>query len=73
LVKNFIDASIKYLYMQVTKNKGGRPTKYEHEYADQAKKLCFLGFIDRELAGFFEVEESTINKWKKDYPEFLES
>lgn len=54
-------------------NKGGRPTKFKDEYCEQAEKLCKLGAKDSELADFFDVEESTINNWKKDYPEFLES
>jgi len=55
------------------KNKGGRPTDYKEEYAEQARKLCLLGYIDKELADFFEVVEATINTWKKKHPEFLES
>ncbi|EBX0664796.1 terminase [Salmonella enterica subsp. enterica serovar Hadar] len=50
-----------------------RPTKYQEAYAEQARKLCLLGYTDSELADFFEVSESTINKWKLDYPEFSES
>ena len=50
-----------------------RPTKYQEAYAEQARKLCLLGYTDADLADFFEVDESTINNWKKDYPEFLES
>ncbi|WP_057380675.1 hypothetical protein [Pseudomonas aeruginosa] len=50
-----------------------RPTKYKAEYAEQALKLCRLGAIDAELANFFEVTESTINKWKLDHPIFSES
>lgn len=50
-----------------------RPTKYQEAYAEQARKLCLLGYTDAELADFFEVSESTINKWKLDYPEFSES
>lgn len=52
---------------------GGRPTKYKPEFCEQAYKLCLLNAIDKDLADFFEVEESTINNWKDDYPEFLES
>lgn len=52
---------------------GGRPTKYKEEYNQQAYKLCLLGHTDKELANFFEVEESTINNWKNQYPMFLES
>lgn len=51
----------------------GRPSKYQEEYATQAFKLCLLGARDKDLAGFFNVEESTINNWKRDFPEFLEA
>ena len=50
-----------------------RPTKYQEAYAEQARKLCLLGYTDAELADFFEVSEATINNWKLEYPEFLES
>ena len=55
------------------KKKRGRKSEYRIEYADQALKLCLLGATDKELAEFFYVSEQTLNKWKKDYPEFLES
>lgn len=51
----------------------GRPTKFKEEYCDQVEKLCKLGAIDEELADFFQVDVSTINNWKNDYPKFLES
>lgn len=51
----------------------GRKSSYKEEYANQALKLCLLGAIDKELAEFFGVSEQTLNKWKKDFPEFLES
>lgn len=54
-------------------NKGGRPTKYEEKYNEQARKLCLLGYTDKELADFFEICEATLNNWKIEYPEFLES
>lgn len=50
-----------------------RPTKYKAEYAEQALKLCRLGATDAEIANFFEVTESTVNKWKLDHPAFSES
>ena len=50
-----------------------RPTKYQEAYAEQARKLCLLRYTDAELADFFEVSEATINNWKLEYPEFLES
>jgi len=52
---------------------GGRPTRYRKEFAEQARKLCFLGFTDVQLADFFEVTEKTINNWKQRHPEFLQS
>lgn len=51
----------------------GRPTKYKPEYVKQAKKLCLLGATDKDLAVFFEVNEDTINEWKKKQPKFSES
>lgn len=50
-----------------------RPTDYRQEYAEQAHKLCLLGFTDKQLAAFFDVNESTINRWKQKYPEFCKS
>lgn len=51
----------------------GKPSSYQPEYAEQARKLCLLGATDKELADFFNVSESTINKWKIDFVEFSES
>lgn len=51
----------------------GRPSKYDPKYNDQAFKLSLLGATDKELADFFEVNEDTINEWKKVHPEFSES
>ncbi|MBY5984443.1 MULTISPECIES: hypothetical protein [unclassified Halomonas] len=50
-----------------------RPTKYKAEFAEQARKLCLLGATDAELADFFGVAESTINKWKLNHKGFSES
>jgi hypothetical protein len=52
---------------------GGRPSKYKPEYAEQAYKYCLLGATDKDLSDFFEVDEATVNRWKKDYPEFCKS
>lgn len=51
----------------------GRPTSYKPEYSGQAYKLCLLGSTDKEMAEFFCVSEQTLNAWKHDFPEFLES
>jgi len=58
---------------EIKKHPGGRPTKFKPEYMDLAYKYCLLGATDADLARFFDVEESTVNNWKIDYPEFLES
>lgn len=54
-------------------NEVGRPTKYKDSYNDLAYKLCLLGATDKDIAQFFEVCEATINNWKIEFPEFLES
>lgn len=51
----------------------GRPSKYRVAYARQAKKLCQLGATDRDLAEFFDVNETTINYWKAKYKTFSKS
>lgn len=51
----------------------GRPTEYQSIYCEQVEKLCKLGATDKEIADFFEVDESTINRWKLEYHEFCES
>jgi hypothetical protein len=53
--------------------KNGRPTLYDKKMDEQVRKLCLLGYIDREIADFFGIAESTLNNWKHDYPSFLES
>lgn len=53
--------------------KPGRPSKYKDEFPEQARKLCLLGATDKDMAGFFGVSEQTVNAWKGEHPEFLES
>ncbi len=55
------------------KSAGGRPSSYKKEYAEQAKNLCLLGATDEFMANFFGVAVSTLNNWKLNHPEFLES
>lgn len=55
------------------KKKTGRPSKYKPEYCELATNYCLLGSTDEELAAFFDVALSTLNKWKKEYPNFSES
>lgn len=55
------------------KHPGGRPSAYKKEYAGIAYRHCLLGATDADLAAAFNVQESTINNWKQEFPEFLES
>lgn len=56
------------------KHAGGRPSKYNPETtADLAFKFALLGAKDEELAAFFDVDVSTISKWKKEKSEFSEA
>lgn len=54
-------------------NEGGRPTKYDPAYAEQAKKLCVLGATDIEIADFFGVSTSTFYLWRNQHVEFSEA
>lgn len=56
-----------------TKKRRGRPSAYRPEFPEQAMKLCRLGATDKELADFFGVAESTLSKWKLDFPDFSEA
>jgi hypothetical protein len=51
----------------------GRPSLYKKEYDNKVYKLCLLGATDKEIADFFDISEATLNNWKNEYPEFLES
>ena len=45
--------------------------KYKPEYADIAQKLCAkFGYIDEQLAEWFEVSVRTIHNWKLAHPDF---
>lgn len=51
----------------------GRPSDYQPEFAEDARKLCELGATDLDLADFFGCSINTIGNWKTRYPEFLGS
>lgn len=55
------------------KEAGGRPTKYQKAYNEQARKLCLMGYTNQELADFFEVSKSTLQLWIKDKQGFSDS
>lgn len=51
-----------------------RPTKFEPKYhIPWAKSLAMEGLTDKEIAGRMEIAESTVHKWKRDFPEFSEA
>ena len=54
-------------------NKGGRPSSYRPEFAEQAYKLSLLGATDGVMADFFGVSEVTFNAWKHRDLQFLEA
>ncbi|MGH1338325.1 MAG: hypothetical protein ACRBFS_19530 [Aureispira sp.] len=63
------------------KNEGekniGCPPKYNDETKDrlnkQAYELALLGLRDQDIAPVLGIVESTLNEWKKKFPEFSES
>jgi len=57
------------------KGVGGRPPKYDPERTPvQAEKICRqFGADDQALAEYFEVDVSTISRWKNEHPEFKEA
>jgi len=51
----------------------GRESEYREEYAVQAMKLCRLGATYEDLADFFGVTCTTLNRWQCTHPEFRDS
>lgn len=51
----------------------GRKSAYKEEYNQLAENYALLGATDKEMADLFGVSERTLNQWKKDFPEFLQS
>lgn len=51
----------------------GRPSSFQPEYSEQARKLCELGATDIEIADFFEVSDRTVYRWQLKYPEFCQA
>jgi hypothetical protein len=65
--------SIKNRIKELKNINSGRPTLYKEDYNEQVKKLCLLGATDKEISDFLQISESTLNNWKLEYPEFMES
>mgnify|MGYP001243368073 CR=1 FL=1 len=49
---------------------GGRPTIYNDDMPHRAYKLALLGLTDREIAKQLEISLDTLNRWKREHPEF---
>nr|AKH47366.1 hypothetical protein MICA_564 [uncultured marine virus] len=53
----------------------GRPTDYQDFYPLQVRHFLLLNSsaLDSDIANYFEVCEKTINNWKIEHPDFLQS
>lgn len=55
----------------------GRPSPYvdgfSSSFPELGYKLALLGLKDQEISAVFGVADSTLSKWKNDYPEFSEA
>lgn len=47
-----------------------RHTKYRPEYDDQARRLTLMGSTIAELATFFEVGKTSVERWMEERPSF---
>ncbi len=56
------------------KNLGGRPTKYNAFFTPKVAFLAGkLGYTDFKIAEVLEINEETLNSWKKRHPKFSNS
>lgn len=52
----------------------GRPRDYDPSYHPRkANQLALLGLNEEEMATILDIAESTLSKWKIDFPEFSEA
>lgn len=57
-----------------TKRGRGRPTDYNPEfYPKLAEAYALAGLIDSEIAKKLGISVATLNNWKKEHPDFIES
>lgn len=56
--------------MDAKRKKRGRPSKYHPDYVEQARKLALLGLTNEEMARFFEVGQTTFDRWMADHQDF---
>ena len=51
-----------------------RPTKYDEKYNSIVESVCELfGADDKQISKTLGITEKTLNNWKKEYPELLQS
>ena len=59
--------------MVAEKKEVGRPSKYEKISQKRFKMLALSGWTDKQIADFFDITTTTLDNWKKKYPEFIAS
>lgn len=52
---------------------GRKAIEYRPEYAHIAHQAALLGATDAQIAAFFKVTETVIQRWKKQHPEFAKA
>ena len=55
------------------KRRGGRPSDFEDEFVEQARKLAVLGATDIEIADILGVSVRTVYRWKASVPAFCQA
>ena len=55
------------------KSARGRPSIYAPVLCIAARAFARLGLVDEEIAHELKISTATLNNWKKEHPEFLES
>jgi len=55
------------------KHAGGRPSEINNINLNKVAVLTKKGFTDKEISDFFDINELTLNRWKKKNPEFGKS
>ena len=52
---------------------GGRPSKFQDNFVEQAEKLARMGATDIEIADVFDVDVRTLYRWKAENTEFCQA
>lgn len=68
-----IDHNLTMMDEAKPKHPGGRPSKYDPEYAPRVKSYCLLGLKDAQICELLDISESTFNLWKNGHPELSEA